>query len=547
MVRLRYILFLTIFLVAFAAASSFSGYVSAELGGQSTNEANNTLLTYIPLAANTPTLTNCRYGVNLPDRFVGKWMTILGVGYYVNFSVFPNTQPIPQSIEHLPIVRLRQNIKDGQYLPSYTVKPPLTMDEGGLGQTILANPGRLWIIGNEPDVANFVQDNMFPDMYAQAYHEVYHFIKELDPYAHVAVAGLSMMTPGRLQYLDIVWDTYLQKYGEPMPVDVWNMHLYILPEIRQRDGGNSDGKIALGTDPALARKDPNGPPEIECPKEDVNCRAEHDSLPIFKDQIIALRTWMKDHGQQNKPLLLSEFSLLYPFVDYDDPYNPTQCFLMDEFGQCFTQKRVSSYLRQTIDLMETTKDPYLGYPLDDNRLVQQWNWYSLWTDPNAAGGSSSLLIEDYENYLPDAPGALSQVGRTYRDRLLSSDLNLDLIAGQAPNVKAQAAQPGGTADVKLSVGFLNNGSTIIVDPFMVTFYADAAMTQLIGETHVLPGWTGLINGCSWGRITEWASITWTDLPVGTHQFWVKVDSRNDIHGETDEGNNVAIGQVTVLP
>ncbi len=61
--------------------------------------------------------------------------------------------------------------------PSYTIEPTLTMDEDGLGPIILANPGGIWLVGNEPDVANSVQDHMLPDTYARAYHDVYHFIK----------------------------------------------------------------------------------------------------------------------------------------------------------------------------------------------------------------------------------------------------------------------------------------------------------------------------------------------------------------------------------
>jgi hypothetical protein len=443
------------------------------------------------------------------------------------------------------MIRTKQDRDNGNYLPSYTISPGLNMDAQGLGPLVLANPGKLWLVGNEPDVTHPLQDNIYPKLYAQAYHEVYHFIKDLDPNAHVAVAGLSMMTPGRLQYLDIVWDTYLQQYGEPMPVDVWNLHLYILSEIRPWDNGPSDGKVALGTDPALAIKAPMGDPQVECPKDDVYCRAEHDDLEIFMDQIVALRTWMKDHGQQNKPLILSEFSQLYPFVDYDDPANPTQCFLMDEFGQCFTQGRVISYMHKTIDLMETAKDPNLGYPADDYRLVQHWTWFSLWTEAESSGGSSNLLKDNYSNFSPGSLDALTQIGHAYRDKISNSELTYNLVAGEARDVQATAAN--GTADVPLAIGFYNNGSGTLDDNFMVTFYADEKLTQVIGQTEIIPSSTGLINGCSWGRISDWAEIIWADVPVGTHDYWVKVDSQNSIRVESDETDNIAMGNVTVEP
>ena len=547
MFRLRFILILSLFLIVFSATSARFGYASVE----NEKDSNSTFQVYIPTIINYPTITNCRYGVNNRPGLPGnQWMTTIGVGHYINFRADAQGQPVPESVELIPQIRVQQDRQNSQFLPSYTVFPPLNMDQDGLGRIILEKPGGLWIIGNEPDVANPVQDNMMPDMYAVAYHDIYNYIKALDPYAHVAIAGLSMMTPARIQYLDIVWDKYLAQYGKPMPVDVWNMHLYILPEVGFDENGNprnSDGKIALGTDPALAKRESNGPADIECPQEDVYCRAEHDSMKIFKEQILAMRTWMKAHGQQNKPLILSEFSQLYPFVDYDDPVNPTQCFLMDEYGQCFTQERVSDYLQKTMDFLETAKNPNLGYPADDNRLIQQFAWYSMWTDPEMSGASSNLLVQDHNNYSPDAPNALTQVGNTYRDRVFSRDKTINLKAGAAPDNSAKITPPANTADVEISVGYFNDGSTFILDPFWVTFYSDANLTKIIGQTKVNPGSTGFIHGCSWGRITDWASVSWTGLPVGTHSYWAKVDSQNNITGETDEADNVIKGKVIVNP
>jgi hypothetical protein len=540
-IRFSLLALLFILLMVFLAASDFTGYAATALSIRLEDATSGTSMAYLPVTDSVTERTNCRYGGNVLYRNQLSWMKGFGVGHYIDFVSAPQAHNVPESIEHIPMIQTKQDIQNGQYLPTYTIYPGLNMEQSGLGPIVLANPGRLWLVGNEPDVKHPIQSNMFPEVYAQAYHDVYHFIKDLDPNAHVAIAGLSMMTPGRLQYLDIVWDTYLKKYGEPMPVDAWNLHLYILSEIRPWDGEPSDGKIALGTDPALAIKAPYGPQD--CPKDDVYCRAEHDDVNIFMDQLIALRTWMKNHGQQNKPLILSEFSQLYPFVDYDDPVNPTQCFLMDEFGQCFTQSRVISYMQKTIDYMETAKEPSLGYPADEYRLVQHWTWFSLWTEAESSGGSSNLLKDDYVNMSPGSADALTQIGLAYRNRIFNSELTYNLVAGEARDVQAKATN--GTADVQLTAGFFNNGSGSIGNNFKVTFYADENLTQVIGETEVVPRATGVINGCSWGRIADWASITWTGVPVGTHDYWVKVDSHNGINVESDELDNVAKGKVTV--
>jgi hypothetical protein len=91
----------------------------------------------------------------------------------------------------------------------------------------------------------------------------------------------------------------------------------------------------------------------------------------------------------------------------------------------------------------------------------------MWTESEMAGASSSLLVQNYQDFAPDAPTALSKAGSVYRDR------------------------------------------------------------------------------CAWGRITAWASITRSGVPVEPHTYWVKIDSHNNIGDEIDEENNVLSGQVTI--
>jgi len=487
---------------------------------------------------------NCRYGVGVVPQFPAvDWIPTLGAGWYMTFSAWPPASPPANAARFVPTVRVRQDVSDGLYLPSYRFTPPLS--DQGLGAMLAAHPGRLWVIGNEVDVGNVVQDNTYPAVYAHAYHEAYHYIKQRDPSAQVAIAPLSMMTPGRLQYLDIVWRTYLESYKMPMPVDVWTLHLYVLAEIRPWDGRDADGKIALGTDPALAKEaywSARGPALVECARDEVICRAEHDSLPRFIEQILALRRWMQAHGQQDKPLLLSEFALLYPFVDYDDPVDPTECFLMDEFGNCFTPNRVQRYLEQTFAFLHAARDAGLGYPADDYRLVQQWLWYSLITDPEWSGGSSSLLVQDYATYPPGAAAALSQVGHAYRDAVLAQPLEVNLRVGAAQTAVVRLDPPAQTVTATLRVDFVNNGNTAITQPFRVTFYADAALTQTIGSVDVDPP----IDGCA-GRVYA-VSLLWEGLPVGTHPYWVKVDSAHAIEESNESvADNVSRGAVIVSP
>jgi hypothetical protein len=200
-------------------------------------------------------------------------------------------------------------------------------------------PGSLWLVGNEPDRIAW-QDGVTPVQYATAYHQAYHALKQADPTALVAIAGVVQPTPLRLRYLDAVLAAYQQLYGEPMPVDVWNVHNFILREER----GSWGAEI------------PPGLPDNQGVLREVD---DHDNLDIFKAQIWAFRRWMRDRGQQNKPLIVSEYGILMP----------------PDYG--FGPERVSRFLYGTFDFFFSTSDPSLGYPSDGNRLVQRWCWYSL--------------------------------------------------------------------------------------------------------------------------------------------------------------------------
>jgi hypothetical protein len=510
--------------------------------------------------------TNCRYGVGYIMTFNEslEWIPTLDAGWYINFTAETWGKEV-ESASFAPVIRVRQDRgPNGERLETYKFTPPLAYEyvdedgkvQDGLGAKILQNPGHYWIVGNEVDVNNQTQDNTFPQIYARAYHDAYLYIKSVDPTAKVAIAGLSMMTPGRLQYLTIVWDTYRALYGQDMPVDIWNMHLYILEE---KVPGNpldyGDGKIALGTDPALAKLtswgDPQNCPPLGAedipandPRPDVHCRAEHDSVRIFKEQVYGMRQWMKDRGQQNKPLIISEYSLLY---EYTGPLPNGGCeFLQDEHQQCFHPERVTNYLRNTIAFLEDTKDPNLGYPADENRLVQQWLWYSIVTEPDWSGGPSNLISRDFASYAPGDPAALTMMGQAFQQEATTRAGQSNLVGGVASDVVTFMNPATQTGSAILTASFRNSGTRSIIAPLTVTFYSDQALTQVIGTVTYEPEVRGAITGCTWGgRNSEQVSLPWNNLPVGAHQYWAKVDTGNAV-GETNEGDNVTtVGTVYI--
>lgn len=489
------------------------------------------------------TINSCRYGTSGVASY-SNFVYDMRVGWTVDFGARPGATLA--DIEYLPTVRIEQprDPVTGARLNSYALVSPASMAE--LATMVQGNRGLVWQIGNEVDRV-YWQDDIMPQVYARAYHDIYQVIKTNDPTAQVAPSALVEVTPARLQYLDIVWDEYLRVYKRPMPVDVWNMHIYILPEIqyaRNPDGtvkldgsGNpvlegSRAGIALGTDRALAIRFSEGDPAM-CARADVYCYAEHDDINIFMQQVYAMRQWMKAHGQQHKPLILTEFGILYPFrEDSDPPYDPETCpacyTLQDEYGNAFTRQRVTNFMNATLNFMESTTDPNLGYPEDNHRLVQQWNWYAVY-DGNPAFGS---------NLVEDDGSALTMMGQTYKARNAAHGFGVNLRVSETPAVAVRSA--GGTATAGLTVTFHNNGNTRTQAPVKVAFYSNAAMTALIGEIEIPAG----VMGCATRPYT--ASVTWPGLTPGLHRYWVKVDNANSIL-ETSESDNTGTGFVLVDP
>ena len=430
--------------------------------------------------ANQATFPNCRLGASIWSPYqTSVEFDLFHFGTYINFS--SEALPGIADLDFWPMVRLKQDRgTGGEYLDSYTVQPTWTTLEA----VVRANPGKLWIVGNEPD-REFVQDDTYPDVYARAYHDIYTFIKDVDPTARIAVAGLVGFTPGREQYLDIVWDTYATLYGSSMPADAWTIHPYVLWE-----SGGGGGHVALGTDPTLAI-----PYSPICNDPASICYAEHDDMQLFIEQIVRMRQWMSRHGQRNKPLMVTEWGIILP-EDF-----------VDEEGANFSATRVSTYLRATQDYFRTAVDPLVGHQVDDNRLVQQWQWFAFGVDE--VQSSSSRLVEVASPYYS------TDVGKAWQQYAAAIPPVIDLRVRAADAVIFNPS-----TSVTLTATLYNVGNIGAQHPVTVAFYISST-AHIPFHTQTLD----IVPGCMWGQsITATWSQTWSP---GRHPYWVNVETYDD--------------------
>jgi len=206
--------------------------------------------------------------------------------------------------------------------------------------------------------------------------------------------------------------------------------------------------------------------------------------------------------------------------------------LQDEYGNCFTPDRVASFMSNAFDYLNGLEDEELGYALDGHRLVQQWTWFSIYTD--AVGTVSNILENDQQT--------LSVIGEKYRQIVFAEPPVVNLLIEDIPAVNLSVDPAAGTATAPLSVTFRNNGNTAVNEPFTVSFFADQARQQMIG--------TVIINEPARGCATNVyrTVLNWPNLAPGQHRFWVTVDGGDRIvEGPPGQADNRGTGLVTVYP
>ena len=418
----------------------------------------------------------------------------LHAGWYVNWGTATNLTN-PAGLDFAQIIRVGDEIRPGLN----TIK-----------QIARDNPGSLWLVGNEPDC--IWQDNVWPETYAEQYHDIYSALKKADPTCQIAIGGIVQATPLRLEWLDRVWNWYHHKYGVTMPVDVWNVHNFILQEKQ----GGWGCEIPPGVDATVGRL------------YGIN---DHDDMQYFGQQIVAFRQWMTDRGQRDKPLIVSEYGILF----HD--------------GLGYDYARVSAFMLATFDYFLSATDTNIGYPADGNQLVQRWAWYSL--------DDISFEQEQYTTwsalYDPFPPYNIRQMGVDFGEYAAARvtpyvDLVPVRLAVQTPDELTY----GAPATVVLELTVQNRGNMTSEGPIPVEFWdGDATHVGVLVGTDEAPALPRRYAG------EEIAQLTWTTVitsprtirarvnPGGTITEWDL--NNNELVFQLEQWADIAVSAVHVAP
>ncbi|MFQ5577535.1 MAG: hypothetical protein ACE5G8_11175 [Anaerolineae bacterium] len=296
--------------------------------------------------------------------------TALKAGWYVDWGASKN----PDHFAGAHYARtIYFNVSTG-WCKAATKSSQVTANYTGtrLINNVKANPGALWLVGNEPD-SFYNGSPIHPKLYAELYHHFYTTIKAADPTAKVAVAAIVQPSPLRMEYLDHVLNRYQTLYGQPLPSDLWTIHLY-----RFNEGVCGSWGAAI-------------PPASSASQGwNINFTpADLLNLTAMEGDLRAFRQWMYNRGYGDQPLIISEYGVLPP-PNYSG----------------FSNAVAAQFLTDSFAMFLTAADPTTGLAADGGRLVQMWSWFS--TDHNPPPGYFK-----YGGDLFNANGSLTVIGNAF--------------------------------------------------------------------------------------------------------------------------------------
>jgi hypothetical protein len=233
------------------------------------------------------------------------------------------------------------------------------------------------------------------------------------------------------------------------------------------------------------------------------CWKQTIDINVVESNLRAMRRWMANRGERDKPLIITEFGELIP----DDG-----SWTLEHIR--FTLQVTRDFLVGSITRMLTATDALIGYPADGNRLVQLWAWYSL-HDPFYGG--SLLAAASPASGLTPAGAAYAQLAAS----LLTPTVDLYPVPLVTPTMPGGSAAP---LSVSLTVQVDNRGNTA-VGPVPVRFAQyDSATGQLLAATDV----TLSQVLARYAGTQPQVSLDWTLTSTTQYIFTFEIDPRHTI-------------------
>jgi hypothetical protein len=433
---------------------------------------------------------NCRLGAAVVHNPITVYdYDDLNLGVYLNYSTA--SSPLePAGIEFIQTVRVHQ-AKYSWCRDCYTLPYTYTMSPGpvALRGYVTASPGSTWFIGAEPDRRDWYgggQDEIVPELYAQAYYEISQIIRQADSTAKIGIGGVVQASPLRLKYLNRIWNEYQRRYGRRLgdDVDVWNTHAFILRE----EKNNWGAEIPAGLDDTYGWLIKPG---------------DNDRLDLFQQQIIRFRTWMRDKGERSKPLYITEYGINMP--EY-----------------YVSRNELKAFMTGALNFVLNYKDGSIGYPADENRLVQRSIWYSLDDSKDsysrAEDYADALFSSRSHNRLEYGDHWVAYVQNPSHGEAYRPHTNLLLFLSRDPTSVYDPTGTG-TYTFTLRAQIANSGNIAVEDNVHVSFWdgpPDEAGSHQIGRTQIVSD----IAGCGDYQVVE---VAWPNRAQGPNVWYARVE------------------------
>ncbi len=311
---------------------------------------------YLPVVYREP-ISVCRFGVaGLAKNSVYNMdLHVAKIGGFINWSTNPG-RDLPSDVSFVRVINVADPFDD-------------TTAANNAKALAKNYPGSAWQIGNEPDTSytnadGSGQDNITAQQYGHRFRVLAQAIRSADPYAKIGFGSIVQPTPIRLYYLNLAWEQLKTETGSATQasslIDFWSIHSFILNEV--------DGQWGTGV--------PKGYQSTWGQPVHITNYADTYNSTIFANRIRTFRQWMKDRGQQNKGLWITEYGSLFP------PFDPPGIDYVNVSDQ-----KTAEFMVKTFDFLVNTVDSNTGMPADGNHLVQRWFWYSLNDNRDNYGGT----------------------------------------------------------------------------------------------------------------------------------------------------------------